>query len=155
MNQKIRIMVIALLVIVGCIRDNNSISPASAEHAFVIDILRVNAIVQTDTLSGSPATYFYLRITYHFEGRPGSLDNLFLSTSHLTFAGIFESIAPSPTESQLSMSPSFKDPSTFLGQDSIFIYIGFSGRFWERKDTRITNYGTFSIKESLWVHPQR
>ena len=160
MNLTIKAFLILLPALLGCKRDTNPITPdpttpVLTEGAFVIDTLRLSGAIKVDTLTTSQATFISLWATYHFEGRPGSLDGISLSVRNHTLLGIFEPYTPTPIGSRRPISAELKDSSTFGGADSISVHVGFFGRFWERADQTTTVYGTFSDQDSLWVHLQR
>jgi hypothetical protein len=155
MNGTIKTMLMVILFIIGCKKDSNPISTASTDPAFVVDNMKISSIVKTDTTTGSPSTFISVGMVFHFSGRPGSLDGISVSTGDIVIDEIFEPVAPTSIDLQRSESYEFKFRNIFLGQDSIFIRYGFGGRFWERKDTTIIDYGTFSIKDSVWIQLQR
>jgi hypothetical protein len=149
------VVLFLLPIFVGCADLAGPTPPLPATPAFAVDTLEVTAKVRVDTSGGSPATYFTMKLVYHFEWKPGSLFGLSLSTSHLSFVVNLEPYTPTPTGTKALMQPEFRDPSTFPGQDSLFVSIGFGGSFWERTGGGIESYGSFSVKDSMWIHIQR
>jgi len=157
MNRTTRLAAGCLLLLVGCWVGCNQPSNVPDEPACVIDFWIVSAVVKIDTTTGNPATYFTLFLIYHFVGKPGTIDgaSIFTSTSDLAHGFDFEPVRPTPPEVHSLMDLEFHDPSTFPGESSLLIRIGIGGRFWERTDSKTTDYCTFSLKEILWVRIQR
>ena len=156
MKYIILVSIIVLSALFGCTDDGNPLSSGAYRGVFVIDMLNVTGTVKIDTLTNRPATFITLRLSFHFDGQPGSLDGFSLSTRNIVLAGIFEPYAPTPIGERCSISPpDLHDTTTFIGEDSILVSVGFGGRFWERINNTPVIYGTFSTPYSLWVRLQR
>jgi hypothetical protein len=152
-----KIVVTLLLVSVlvfGCSIDE-SITNVSNSPAFVIDALKISATVNTDSSSASRGTNFPMNLAFHFVGVPGSLDGISFSTDSLGIELIFEPYAPTPVGLTVSFTPEFRNPSTFPGQDSVLVRVGFGGRFWEKANATVIDHGGFSTRDSMWIQIQR
>ncbi len=138
-------------VSVGCKRDDHAISLISDTPDFVVDSIRISATVLSDTLGMAQMTFFATSFTYHFEGKPGALTDLIVSTGGGGVGVCYSPAGHIPINLHHTKTQEFWDPATFSGQDSIFVRLEMKGEFWEMNDNVDTTYGSFRMKDSLWV----
>ena len=151
MNRIITVSITALLILIGCKKDNNPVSTSNLteQGAFVIDTLKLNAFVRSDTL------LIPVHVAYRFSGKSGSFTEFSMKTDSLSLSIFMDPGAPTPTGNEQLFSYEFKAARLFLNRDSIFVRVSFGGAFWERTDSTIQNYGTFSINDSTWLQVQK
>ena len=154
MTRSLRLLSLVLVLLTGCKKESDPISVNSAQPTFVFDALNVTAAVKTDSTTNAPATFLRLTVTYHFIGKPGSLDGLMLGTGDVDLFGIFEPYRPMPIGQATTINQEMEVRNTFPGRGSILVRVGFGGRFWET-DSPSGNMIPFSVKDSMWVPLQR
>ena len=155
MNRTLKTISIVLFFVIGCKKDDNPVSTVSQEPAFIVDAINVSSEVKTDTSTGVLATYFPLKLVGHFVGRPGSINGFSFSADKLAQALFLEPFAPTPIDVPVLFYQEFRNLNSFPGRDSLFVLFSFGGSFWEKKDGTISNYGSFSFRDSLWVRIKR
>jgi len=155
MNQGVWLLILLFWVSIACISDDHPISHISNSPAFVIDSIRMSATVLCDTLDTAHMTFFAASFTYHFEGRPGALTDLIVSTGKGGVGVCYSPAGHIPINLHHTKTQEFWDPATFSGQDSIFVRLEMKGVFWEINNNVDTTYGSFTNKDSLWVRIQR
>jgi hypothetical protein len=155
MHKSVWLMAVIILVSVSCKRDDGSQSVVSDKPAFVVDSLFVSADVQGDTMKGNHHSLYTLKVTYHFEGRPGAIFTIDISIGQDRININNSPSGPIPINKTMTQTRKFKGPSMLTGQDSIFVGITIEGEFWDRNKNIDTTYGSFSNKDSLWVRLQR
>ncbi len=61
---------------------------------------------------------------------------------------------PTPMALERTFSWEFRFGNLILDRDSVFIRYGYHGSFWERTDSTIYSYGTFTLNDSSWIQVQ-
>ncbi len=137
-------MIGVILYFFGCKEAHNPVSATSEPNhtAFVIDSLSFQAFEVLGSIR------IPLRIVYHFEQGSGLLQTISISTDSLDYSMNLTSSEPAPAGPRQIYSQEFYFPNYSLGLDSPYVYITFSGTFWERKDSTIITYGSFSRTDS-------
>jgi hypothetical protein len=133
-----------IIIFYGCKEANNPVSVTSdpSHTVFVIDSLSFQAFEVLGSIR------IPLRIVYHFEHGSGSLQTISLSADSLDYFMNFTSSEPTPAGQRQIYSQEYYFLDYHLGIDSPYVCITFSGTFWERKDSTILTYGSFSRSDS-------
>jgi hypothetical protein len=139
--------VVVVLSMLGCNEKNNPVSQTSesSQMAFVVDSLSFQAF---DVLG---SIHIPVSIVYHFEKVSGSLQTISISIDSLNYDMNMTPSEATPVGLRQLYSREFYTPEYYLGLDSAYVRITFTGTFWERKDSTIITHGSFSRIDSAKI----